>query len=149
MCTCSTYTWRITAAKRRSPRLLLPQIATMRMTVLNFSFARKLQSKLSLPTSCRRCGLGFFSPKLSGSLLFRILAHITFLPPGIFRRWFPPRTILPALLPVYRNFGRRFHSPGTHDRADDVVEEKEILDHSSTGTTSRMSSGQRRSQGRS
>lgn len=86
VCTWSTYTWRITAAKRRSPRPLLPQIATMRMTVLNFSFARKLQSKLSLPTSYRRCGLGFFAPKPSDSPLFRILARMTFLPPGIFRR---------------------------------------------------------------
>jgi len=68
VCTCSTYTWRITAAKRRSLRPLLPQIATMRMTVLNFSFARKLQSKLSLPTSYRRCALGFFTLKPSGSL---------------------------------------------------------------------------------
>lgn len=37
--------WKITGETMAGPRLL-PQIATMRVTVLNFSYARKLQSKL-------------------------------------------------------------------------------------------------------
>lgn len=37
--------WKITGETMAGPQLL-PQIATMRVTVLNFSYARKLRSKL-------------------------------------------------------------------------------------------------------
>lgn len=43
---CATRPWKITRETAPEPNLL-PPIATMRVTVLNFSFARKLQSKLS------------------------------------------------------------------------------------------------------
>lgn len=89
----------------RLVRPLLPQIATMRMTVLNFSFARKLQSKLSLASSYRATFwvLSPLKPLAVQTPFSRphFLARMTFLSLGILRRVSPPAMIHPALPGVF------------------------------------------------
>lgn len=114
---------------------LLPQIATMRMTVLNFSFAEKLQSKLS-PRNVvqrrrrrrrRRSESSFASKPRSGrSLSLPFGSH------DIFVAWDFPTLVYPddssRVAPVvYRNFGHHF---GLASRMHEVCSpgEKGIVD---------------------
>jgi len=121
-----------------SPRPLLPQIATMRMTVLNFSFAGKLQSKLSSPTTSGVDDDGPISspsPKPASPLSLSLSlslpcsrTFLTFLPPGTLR---PERFVVSAgSLPQLR--------PRASPLASSRGRKRGIVDRSSIGATSGM-----------